>query len=65
MEIQKIYLMVLLKLHILKILHAAISNQEKFMESIYPVIHSEFGMTIIKDFVYSISQCKTIGLLKH
>ena len=42
-------------------LHAAISNQEKnlFGVQFHPeVIHSEFGMTIIKNFVYSISQCK-------
>ena len=42
-------------------LHAAISNKAKklFGVQFHPeVIHSEFGMTVIKNFVYSISQCK-------
>ncbi len=41
-------------------LHAAISHQEKklFGVQFHPeVIHSEFGMTIIKNFVYSIANC--------
>jgi len=41
--------------------HAAISNKKKklFGVQFHPeVIHSEFGMTVIKNFVYSISQCK-------
>ena len=40
--------------------HAAISNEEKklFGVQFHPeVIHSEFGMTVIKNFVYSISNC--------
>ena len=42
-------------------LHAAISNQGKKLYGVqfHPeVIHSEYGMTIIKNFVYSISECK-------
>ncbi|MDC3118132.1 glutamine-hydrolyzing GMP synthase [Prochlorococcus sp. AH-716-K03] len=42
-------------------LHAAISNKEKrlFGVQFHPeVIHSVFGMTVIKNFVYSISNCK-------
>ena len=42
-------------------LHAAISNKQKklFGVQFHPeVIHSEFGMTVIKNFVYSISKCK-------
>ncbi len=42
-------------------MHAAISNKQKklFGVQFHPeVIHSEFGMTVIKNFVYSISQCK-------
>ncbi|ABM71245.1 Glutamine amidotransferase class-I:GMP synthase [Prochlorococcus marinus str. MIT 9515] len=42
-------------------LHAAISNKEKklFGVQFHPeVIHSEYGMTVIKNFVYSISKCK-------
>jgi len=42
-------------------LHAAISNERKklFGVQFHPeVIHSEFGMTIIKNFVYNISSCK-------
>ena len=42
-------------------MHAAISNKKKklFGVQFHPeVIHSEFGMTVIKNFVYSISQCK-------
>ena len=42
-------------------LHAAISNKEKklFGVQFHPeVIHSEFGMNVIKNFVYSISKCK-------
>ena len=41
-------------------LHAAISNDEKklFGVQFHPeVIHSECGMNVIKNFVYSISQC--------
>ena len=41
--------------------HAAISNKKKklFGVQFHPeVIHSEFGMTVIKNFVYSISKCK-------
>ena len=41
--------------------YAAISNKQKklFGVQFHPeVIHSEFGMTVIKNFVYSISQCK-------
>ena len=41
--------------------HAAISNNEKklFGVQFHPeVIHSEFGMTVIKNFVYKISNCK-------
>ncbi len=41
--------------------HAAISNKVKklFGVQFHPeVIHSEFGMTVIKNFVYSISKCK-------
>ena len=40
--------------------HAAIANKEKnlFGVQFHPeVIHSEFGMNVIKNFVYSISQC--------
>ncbi len=42
-------------------LHAAISNDVKklFGVQFHPeVIHSEFGMTVIKNFVYTISCCK-------
>jgi len=42
-------------------LHAAISNDAKklFGVQFHPeVIHSEFGMTVIKNFVYTISCCK-------
>ena len=42
-------------------MHAAISNQDKklFGVQFHPeVIHSEFGMNVIKNFVYSISHCK-------
>jgi GMP synthase (glutamine-hydrolysing) len=42
-------------------LHAAISNKQKklFGVQFHPeVIHSEYGMTVIKNFVYSISKCK-------
>ncbi len=42
-------------------LHAAISNKQKklFGVQFHPeVIHSEFGMTVIKNFVYYISKCK-------
>ena len=42
-------------------IHAAISNKEKklFGVQFHPeVIHSEFGMNVIKNFVYSISACK-------
>ncbi|MDC3094396.1 glutamine-hydrolyzing GMP synthase [Prochlorococcus sp. AH-716-M10] len=42
-------------------LHAAISNKQKklFGVQFHPeVVHSEFGMTVIKNFVYSISKCK-------
>ena len=42
-------------------LHAAISNQGKKLYGVqfHPeVIHSEYGMTVIKNFVYSISECK-------
>ena len=42
-------------------LHAAISNNPKklFGVQFHPeVVHSEFGMTVIKNFVYSISECK-------
>ncbi len=41
--------------------HAAISNNEKklFGVQFHPeVIHSEFGMKVIKNFVYKISNCK-------
>ena len=41
--------------------HAAISNTKKqlFGVQFHPeVIHSEFGMPVIKNFVYSISKCK-------
>ena len=41
-------------------LHAAISNDERnlFGVQFHPeVIHSEYGMTVIKNFVYSISKC--------
>ena len=41
--------------------HAAIANKEKnlFGVQFHPeVIHSEFGMNVIENFVYSISQCK-------
>ena len=41
-------------------IHAAISNAKKklFGVQFHPeVIHSEFGMTVIKNFVYSISKC--------
>jgi len=41
-------------------LHAAIANNEKklFGVQFHPeVIHSEFGMSVIKNFVYSISSC--------
>ena len=41
--------------------YAAISNKQKklFGVQFHPeVIHSEFGITVIKNFVYSISQCK-------
>jgi len=41
-------------------LHAAISNDEKklFGVQFHPeVIHSEFGMTVIQNFVFSISNC--------
>ena len=41
--------------------HAAISNKKKklFGVQFHPeVIHSEFGMELIKNFVYSISKCK-------
>ena len=41
-------------------LHAAISNDLKklFGVQFHPeVIHSEFGMTVIKNFVYKISSC--------
>ena len=41
--------------------HAAISNDEKrlFGVQFHPeVIHSEYGMTVIKNFVYSISNCE-------
>jgi len=41
--------------------HAAISNKQKklFGVQFHPeVIHSEFGMTVIKNFVYSICKCK-------
>ena len=42
-------------------LHAAISNKEKklFGVQFHPEVNnSEFGMTVIKNFVYSISKCK-------
>ena len=42
-------------------IHAAISNKEKklFGVQFHPeVIHSECGMTVIKNFVYSICKCK-------
>ena len=42
-------------------LHAAVSNKDKNLYGVqfHPeVIHSEFGMTLIKNFVYSISKCK-------
>ncbi|MDC3170988.1 glutamine-hydrolyzing GMP synthase [Prochlorococcus sp. AH-716-E13] len=41
--------------------HAAISNKKKKLYGVqfHPeVIHSEFGMNVIKNFVYSISKCK-------
>ena len=41
-------------------LHAAISNDVKklFGVQFHPeVVHSEFGMTVIKNFVYKISCC--------
>ena len=41
-------------------LHAAISNNEKNLYGVqfHPeVIHSEFGMTVIKNFVFGISKC--------
>ena len=41
-------------------IHAAIANNQKklFGVQFHPeVIHSEFGMTVIKNFVYSISKC--------
>ncbi len=41
-------------------MHAAIANNQKklFGVQFHPeVIHSEFGMTVIKNFVYSISKC--------
>ncbi len=41
-------------------IHAAIANETKnlFGVQFHPeVIHSEFGMTVIKNFVYSISKC--------
>ena len=41
-------------------MHAAIANNQKklFGVQFHPeVIHSEFGMTVIKNFVYSISNC--------
>ena len=42
-------------------LHAAISHKQRklFGVQFHPeVIHSEFGMTVIKNFVYSISNCE-------
>ena len=42
-------------------LHAAISHEKRklFGVQFHPeVIHSEFGMTVIKNFVYSISNCE-------
>ena len=41
-------------------LHAAISNKEKklFGVQFHPeVVHSEFGMAVIKNFIFSISKC--------